>query len=91
MSLIERGDGGFAQTLAEGDDACIYEPQMEVFIGALQLGGACQIGIGWMCHPVCTSVDVGNEVSPNFDSGELDEPVVDLDEYRTWYQQVPLS
>jgi len=41
-----------------------------------------------MGHPVSASVDVGNEVAPHFRSGEFDEPVVDLDEYRTWYDQI---
>jgi hypothetical protein len=88
VSLVERGDGGLAVTLTEGDCTGVDEPQIEVLVGLLQFGGARQVGIRWVRYSVCASVDVGNEVAPHFDAAELDQPVVDLDEYRARYKQV---
>jgi hypothetical protein len=64
VSPVECGDGGFAKTLTEGDGAGIDEPQIEVLVGLLQLGGARQVGVGWMHYSVGASVDVGDEVGP---------------------------
>jgi hypothetical protein len=45
VSLVERGDGGLAETLTEGDGAGIDQPQIEVLVGLLQLGSARQVGV----------------------------------------------
>ena len=42
--LVERGERGLAEALAERDRTGVHETKVEVGVGLLQLGGAGEIG-----------------------------------------------
>ena len=81
----------FAETLAERDDRGVDEPEVEILVLALQIGGPSQVVERESLQAVAAGTDVVDEDLPGFGTKELAYPVVDFDEDAARDDQVLLE